>query len=1347
MPMLTAVSLPIARTAIVEGNDHRLRIEHNVSLPTLRADEMLVRVKAVAINPCDYKMHERFPCPGAVDGCDFSGVIVALGSDVENFSIGDRVCGAVHGSNPVRPESGAFADYIVSESEFTLKVPADMSFEEAAGLGATGLATLGMALFKALALPGTPEEPVAKPRTVLVHGGSSSVGTMAMQLNRGGSTGHIPIATCSPKNFALARSFGAEEVFDYNSPDCAKDIKTYTKNTLSYVLDPFTDAKSIALCYGAMGRAGGRYSCLEMHPDYILERKSIKVGFVMGPALLGHRLALSDGYERDEDPEMRAWGVQWYQSLQKVLDQGKLRPHPLRVLGKSFEAVLEGVEMLKRKAVSGEKLVVILDIPPRGQATIVVQQGHVTMLSSATIFLAIAAVLCPVFYSLVYTNGLAAKKRALAHIPELRFEKDDTPDRYRTETRHLLRIGYKKYLQYGVPFQMHNPVGELGNQVILPIKYLDEVKRAPKSLYSFEAFSEKLFLLNYFNSPRQTDAITHTIRLDINRNLDNVINGLWGEAGQLLKETVPATGWKTIPGSELATNIVSRTVSFILVGPTLCRNREWQQIAIEATFAIVEASLGLRAKYTPNWRWLARWQDGTGQRLGEIRKRAMELVKPLYDERRQALNQKDGQSFYDTIYWLLSKREADKSLKGVVDQQLFMTLASIHTTGGTLQSILFDWLDHPEYHAEITAEINEALAEVQSSGGKWTLQRVAAMKKLDSFMKESTRINPVGFLTGQRYALKSHTFKDGFVLPAGTIFHFPMDAVHHDPNIYPDPDKFDAYRFLRLREKIDPNQFHYAFVSDMTLNWGAGTHACPGRFLAALIVKFALILLITRYEIKFSDGRPQEPAKAIRNMETSMPSIGVELEFLLCVADHDQRISVPAIFENSKGAPVFAEPNQPRSSAFARELAYVRIRATIANAVAQHRGTRVVQAGEAISSDPDGIHLQNHQEWNVGRDGSLFFNRREWPGRNLNDYSWVGIEICSPALWATKESFDEIRAVVEALKNEFWILTPESAGMHWHYGNGKEYIPFHKLRRIAALLLAVDPLIAQLHPEHRRNNTYCLSNRLYSLVAHGRPAAAIAREIGAEYVEAAPEFPDVRDRPNPVPRRSRRRTNDLIVPFKRGELTGYEFDLDTFVTSDLLHGESNIRQDNDRRPLEIPFAVREILRSTNAPTVAHLMRYGPDFDDRPAYSFLSYTAPNYKRMITRNDGSNQQYQRKRTIEFRQMASTMEPDEVVAHGRVIVRLCEFAAQIGIEELWEVVMDCAIAEVHRDWFDVFDLLAELRLVAEAKVLQYPVARFRGERVSDRIPDDDDVEIEPPEEQVSLWRRWIGAVRFIY
>ncbi|EAW09121.1 zinc-binding alcohol dehydrogenase family protein [Aspergillus clavatus NRRL 1] len=360
MTVPTTIRLPSKQTVILEGDDLRLRIDDNAPLPVLRPDEVLVRTMAVAINPCDYKMHERFPSPGAVDGCDFSGVILAIGAGVPSlgvsFQIGDRVCGAVHGSNPIRHDSGSFAEYIASEAEFTLKIPDSMSFEEAAALGGTGLATLGMALFRTLELPGTPEEPAQKPLTVLVHGGSSSVGTMAMQLLR--LVGHIPITTCSPRNFALAKEYGAEEIFDYHEPDCGQKIKAYTRNTLRYVLDPFTDAKSIALCCGAMGRAGGRYACLEMYPDYLVEKRTLRVGFVMGPALLGHRLELDYGYERAADPEMRQFGIRWYRSIQWLLSKGQLKPHPLRVLPGRFDAILQGIEMLKSKSVSGEKLVV-----------------------------------------------------------------------------------------------------------------------------------------------------------------------------------------------------------------------------------------------------------------------------------------------------------------------------------------------------------------------------------------------------------------------------------------------------------------------------------------------------------------------------------------------------------------------------------------------------------------------------------------------------------------------------------------------------------------------------------------------------------------------------------------------------------------------------------------------------------------------------------------------------------------------------------------------------------------------------------------------------------------------------
>ncbi|KAI1757693.1 putative amidoligase enzyme-domain-containing protein [Xylaria castorea] len=446
-------------------------------------------------------------------------------------------------------------------------------------------------------------------------------------------------------------------------------------------------------------------------------------------------------------------------------------------------------------------------------------------------------------------------------------------------------------------------------------------------------------------------------------------------------------------------------------------------------------------------------------------------------------------------------------------------------------------------------------------------------------------------------------------------------------------------------------------------------------------------------------------------MESSKSSIGVELEFLIAVAEADQELNVPEMFEYSTGAPIVLPPGELKRGGELFNIISRRGTRTLASAIAERRGTRVVQNEEETLSNPEALHLRGYREWIFGTDLSVYLPDEQSQQRYMNDYRWCPIEISSPALWATTESWAEIREVVQAFKDEYWMITPPSAGMHYHYGNGIEYIPFVKLRRMAALLVAVDPLIAQLHPAHRKVDDYCLSNRLYSRIAHGRPAAATSRELGAEYVEAEPEFPGARPQPKPVARPFRRRTPNLIVPFRRGQLEGYNFDemfYHFFRASGYNDDDVN---DPNPRPLEIPLAVREILRCTNCPTVAELMRYGPYITDRPAYSFKAYTQHFYKQMVMH----------KRTVEFRQMASEMDPDAVVAHGKVVVRLCEIAAEMELEELYQIVLDCAVAEVNGDRYDVFDLLADLDLEAEAKVLQYTVARFRGETVPESIVDD--------------------------
>ena len=151
--------------------------------PQLRDDFILVRTVAVALNPTDWKhwKHVDFMAtPGALSGCDYAGVVVEVGSNVKKwFDKGDRVCGMCHGANQLQLEDGAFAEYIVAKGDIQMKIPAQMTFEEAATLG-VGIVTVGLSLYQSLRLPWS-SRPAEEPFPVLIYGGSTATGTLAIQ--------------------------------------------------------------------------------------------------------------------------------------------------------------------------------------------------------------------------------------------------------------------------------------------------------------------------------------------------------------------------------------------------------------------------------------------------------------------------------------------------------------------------------------------------------------------------------------------------------------------------------------------------------------------------------------------------------------------------------------------------------------------------------------------------------------------------------------------------------------------------------------------------------------------------------------------------------------------------------------------------------------------------------------------------------------------------------------------------------------------------------------------------------------------------------------------------------------
>lgn len=171
------------------------------------------------------------------------------------------------------------------------------------------------------------------------------------------SSGQVPIGTCSPHNFGLVKSRGVDTVFDYHSSTCISEIKSHTKNSLRYVLDCISDAESMEFCYSCIGRAGGRYTALEPFPEKLQTRKTVKADWVLQPEVLGNRIGWPPPFGRQVTQETRDWAEDWFQRVQVLLEEGKLKTHPVRVMPGGLNGILRDMEMLRRKEVSGEKLV------------------------------------------------------------------------------------------------------------------------------------------------------------------------------------------------------------------------------------------------------------------------------------------------------------------------------------------------------------------------------------------------------------------------------------------------------------------------------------------------------------------------------------------------------------------------------------------------------------------------------------------------------------------------------------------------------------------------------------------------------------------------------------------------------------------------------------------------------------------------------------------------------------------------------------------------------------------------------------------------------------------------------
>ncbi|MCX5319091.1 NADP-dependent oxidoreductase [Streptomyces sp. NBC_00120] len=172
--------------------------------PKVGPDSVLVKVRAAAVNPVDWKAREGYLDPvldavfPVIPGWDVSGVVIRPGAAVTEFVTGDEVIGYVREDFLSR---GTFAEYVAAPVRTLARKPRNLTYEEAAGLPLAGL-TAYQVLTGALA--------VQEGDVVLVHAAAGGVGSIAVQLGR--HLGARVIGTASERNHDFLRELGAEPV-------------------------------------------------------------------------------------------------------------------------------------------------------------------------------------------------------------------------------------------------------------------------------------------------------------------------------------------------------------------------------------------------------------------------------------------------------------------------------------------------------------------------------------------------------------------------------------------------------------------------------------------------------------------------------------------------------------------------------------------------------------------------------------------------------------------------------------------------------------------------------------------------------------------------------------------------------------------------------------------------------------------------------------------------------------------------------------------------------------------------------------------------------------------------------
>lgn len=295
-------------------------------VPEPRANEVLIRVAAAGVNRPDILQRQgRYPLPADADplpGLEVAGEIVATGTGVTRWQPGARVMALAHG--------GGYAEYCRVHESHCLPLPNNLSMTEAAAIPETYFTVWYNVVMRAALRPG---------ESLLVHGGSSGIGTTAIQLAKARSS-RVLVTAGSDRKCRFCEELGADRAINYRTDDWQKIATEYGIDVvLDMVAGPYMQ-KNIDLL-----ARDGRY---------------VIIAFLQGPsaelnmrAVVGKRLTVTGSTLRPQTiAEKAAIAAELEREVLPLLESGQVRPiihatFPLAAANEAHELMEDGRHMGK----------------------------------------------------------------------------------------------------------------------------------------------------------------------------------------------------------------------------------------------------------------------------------------------------------------------------------------------------------------------------------------------------------------------------------------------------------------------------------------------------------------------------------------------------------------------------------------------------------------------------------------------------------------------------------------------------------------------------------------------------------------------------------------------------------------------------------------------------------------------------------------------------------------------------------------------------------------------------------------------------------------------------------------